>query len=198
MSISSAHSYGRTRELLLEVSACEASAMESGVNFKAGLAMILADRPKTRDLIGHIIGRYHEAHRRELPILIGLSDKVESRHRGHPQMPANLSRILQTMLLELEMHMCKEEHIVFALIMEGQGPLIGNAIDMMMTDHEDHSTMLRELRALTSDCQPPADACDDWRRLYTGLRKLIDDLVAHIQLENNVLFPRFIDKSAAE
>lgn len=148
----------------------------------------------TRELIDHIVERYHEAHRRELPILIDLAQKVERVHRGHPAMPDNLSRLLQTMRLDLEMHMCKEEHVVFALIKEGNGPLIGGPIEMMMLDHENHGAMLRQLEALTADCRPPGDACRSWRELYTGLRKLIDDLVEHIHLENNILFPRFINK----
>jgi regulator of cell morphogenesis and NO signaling len=30
-----------------------------------------------------------------------------------------------------------------------------------------------------------------WRALYVGARKLTDDLMEHIHIENNVLFPRF-------
>ena len=82
----------------------------------------------------------------------------------------------------------------FALIKEGEGPLIGGAIEMMMLDHENHGAMLRQLESLTAGCVPPADASQSWHELYAGLRKLIDDLVEHIHLENNVLFPRFLNK----
>ncbi len=37
----------------------------------------------------------------------------------------------------------------------------------------------------------PPGACGSWTALYTGLRKFTDDLVAHMHLENAVLFPRF-------
>ncbi|WP_300295971.1 iron-sulfur cluster repair di-iron protein [Ferrovibrio sp.] len=148
----------------------------------------------TRDLIDHITERYHETHRRELPGLIDLALKIEAVHGGHQALPAGLSRLLQTMRLELEMHMCKEEHIVFALIKEGEGPLIGSTIEMMMLDHESHGAMLRQLETLTAGCMPPADACRSWHALYAGLRKLIDDLVDHIHLENNILFPRFLNR----
>lgn len=150
----------------------------------------------TRDLIDHIVERYHEMHRRELPVLIGLAREVEMAQAGHPDLPAGLSRLLQTMHLELEMHMCKEEHIVFALIKEGDGPLIASTIEMMMLDHEAHGGMLRQLESLTAGCAPPADAHRSWRALYAGLRKLSDDLITHIDLENNVLFPRFLNRSA--
>jgi regulator of cell morphogenesis and NO signaling len=38
--------------------------------------------------------------------------------------------------------------------------------------------------------QPPANACNTWRALYRGLDELRLDLMQHIHLENNLLFPR--------
>ncbi|MNP85488.1 Iron-sulfur cluster repair protein YtfE [compost metagenome] len=43
---------------------------------------------------------------------------------------------------------------------------------------------------LTGDMQPPEGACNTWRALYRGLDELRVDLMQHIHLENNVLFPR--------
>ncbi|EMG6529250.1 iron-sulfur cluster repair protein YtfE, partial [Providencia rettgeri] len=37
---------------------------------------------------------------------------------------------------------------------------------------------------------PPPEACTTWRVLYNGINELIDDLMNHINLENNLLFPR--------
>jgi regulator of cell morphogenesis and NO signaling len=37
----------------------------------------------------------------------------------------------------------------------------------------------------------PEGACGSWTALYTGLRKLTNDLVVHMHLENAMLFPRF-------
>ena len=34
-------------------------------------------------------------------------------------------------------------------------------------------------------------ACNTWRALYTGLAQLREDLINHIHLENNILFPQF-------
>ena len=48
-----------------------------------------------------------------------------------------------------------------------------------------------KLNALTNDATPPADACNTWRALYSGIAQLNDDLINHIHLENNVLFPAF-------
>ena len=40
-------------------------------------------------------------------------------------------------------------------------------------------------------------ACRSWQALYAGAAKLRDDLIEHIHLENNVLFPRFQDQETA-
>jgi regulator of cell morphogenesis and NO signaling len=37
----------------------------------------------------------------------------------------------------------------------------------------------------------PEGACRSWTALYAGLAKFSDDLIRHIHLENETLFPRF-------
>jgi regulator of cell morphogenesis and NO signaling len=37
----------------------------------------------------------------------------------------------------------------------------------------------------------PDGACNSWLSLYAGAKKFADDLVQHMHLENEVLFPRF-------
>ena len=68
---------------------------------------------QTSELIDHILTRYHETHRRELPELVKLGRKVEAVHSDHPQAPRGLADTLQRMLGELEVHMKKEELILF-------------------------------------------------------------------------------------
>jgi regulator of cell morphogenesis and NO signaling len=60
----------------------------------------------------------------------------------------------------------------------------------MELEHEHHKTDLLEIRALTDDLRPPADACTTWRALYIALQQLEQELMEHIHLENNILFRR--------
>jgi regulator of cell morphogenesis and NO signaling len=60
----------------------------------------------------------------------------------------------------------------------------------MRFEHDQHAEALARLAALTDDITAPGNACNTWRALYTGLQELRDDLMQHIHLENNVLFPR--------
>ena len=142
-------------------------------------------------LIDHILARFHDTHRRELPELIALAQRVEERHAEHPDVPKGLARMLEHVAEALEEHMQKEERILFPMMRAGGVPMIIGPIEVMEHEHVEHGERLRQLEALTNNHTPPADACTSWHALYAGTRKLVDDVMQHIHLENNVLFPQF-------
>jgi len=142
-------------------------------------------------LIEHILERYHETHRRELPELILMARRVEEVHAGHAELPEGLSLLLAHIAEAIEEHMQKEERILFPMIRAGMGRMAVGPISVMRHEHVEHGERLRQLEELTRDHTPPADACNTWRALYAGTRKLVDDVMQHIHLENNVLFPQF-------
>ncbi len=142
-------------------------------------------------LIEHILARYHEVHRAQLPELIRMASRVEAVHRDHPDVPAGLADALEAMHGELLTHMHKEEAILFPMLRAGGNSFATQPIAMMRHEHNDHGAALEHLAGLTHDITPPAGACNTWRALYTGLAQLREDLIHHIHLENNVLFPQF-------
>ena len=124
-------------------------------------------------LIDHILTRYHEV------------------HRANPHVPAGLGDLLEEIQAELLGHMQKEESILFPMLKSGGNPFVQHPISVMRSEHVDHGAALDKLNALTNDATPPAGACNTWRALYSGIAQLNDDLINHIHLENNVLFPAF-------
>lgn len=153
-----------------------------------------ADRAAPQDtdaLIAHIQTRYHDMHRRELADLIPLARKVEAVHADHPDAPQGLADLLSDMLDEMESHMAKEEQVLFPLMLRGGHPKIAHPVAMMRADHDDHARRLRALEHLTHGFAVPEGACRSWQALYAGSAKFADDLVAHMHVENDVLFPRF-------
>ena len=143
------------------------------------------------DLIRHVLDRYHQVHRRELPELCKLAIQVEQVHADHPAVPAGLSALLEQMHAALASHMDKEEQILFPLMLAGGNPMIVHPIAMMRHEHDEAGEELRAIAALTGDMTPPEGACNSWRALYAGLAKLAEDITEHIHIENNILFPRF-------
>lgn len=142
-------------------------------------------------LIDHILTRFHEVHRQQLPELIRLATAVESVHADHAAVPHGLAALLKSMHAELLQHMEKEEDILFPMLRRGGNPFVVHPIGMMRTEHDEHAERLADLMALAGDATPPVDACTTWRQLCTGIRQFADDLQRHIQLENDVLFPHF-------
>jgi len=144
----------------------------------------------SKKIIDLIVSRYHDTHRRELPELIQLARRVERVHAGHPDVPNGLAEFLEQINEDLGSHMQKEELVLFPMIRTGH-PMVSAPIAAMQAEHVDHGQALEELSALTHDMQSPQGACGSWRALYVGLRKLSNDLIEHIHIENNILFPRF-------
>ncbi|MEI2687241.1 MAG: hemerythrin domain-containing protein [Cypionkella sp.] len=142
-------------------------------------------------LITFIEARYHQTHRAQLPDLAALALKVERVHGDRPDAPLGLGALLQRLIGALEVHMKKEELILFPAIRRGGGPGIENPIAVMRADLDDHQTEVAEIRRLTHDLTLPEGACRSWTTLYDGLGEFLRDLDIHIRLENDVLFPRF-------
>jgi regulator of cell morphogenesis and NO signaling len=141
------------------------------------------------DLVEHIVQRYHEPLREELPRLEAMSRKVARVHAERDpegRLPAILSTLL-ALKAELEGHMEREERVLFPLLLaHGEAAPVEPFID----DHREAGEALARLRQLTESYQAPADACNTWRALWAGLEALEGALHEHIHLENNVLFPR--------
>ncbi|HSC89959.1 MAG TPA: iron-sulfur cluster repair protein YtfE [Polyangiaceae bacterium] len=149
------------------------------------------DSAPLTELMEFIITRYHHSLRRDLPGLIEAARRVERVHGAKPSCPRGLTALLEEVYSELSSHMDKEEQVLFPLIAAGGvGPRVHMPVRMMMMEHDDHGTNLRSLRALVTDFVPPPEACATWRALYVGLERLEGELMEHIHLENNVLFPR--------
>jgi len=150
------------------------------------------------ELTTYIEGRYHVRHREQLPELRNLSAKVETVHAESPDVPAGLANILSNMIGELEVHMKKEELVLFPAIRQGHGVHMGEPISVMRADHDDHLGEISKIRTLTNDLTLPDNACGSWRRLYSGLQEFLTDIEEHIRIENDVLFPQFEkDRQAA-
>ena len=142
-------------------------------------------------LCDHIVERYHCVHRRELPELIKLARRVEAVHRDHSLAPKGLADTLEAVLENLLDHMTKEERILFPAIRDGFAGSLFGPIAVMRHDHDRYGEEMRAIETLAHGFEPPEDACNSWRALYSGLDTFAARFADHVHIENNVLFPRF-------
>lgn len=153
-------------------------------------------------LADYIVRTHHRYVRDSLPILLHFSDKVARVHGGrHPELVI-LHRLVGELAREMEEHMEREERDLFPRIGElmAAGPADGagvpvaaaaaGSLAVLEDDHERAGQLMQEIRELTGDFDPPADACTTYRATFAKLREFEEDLHLHVHLENNVLFPR--------
>ncbi len=146
------------------------------------------------ELAVYIVERFHEPLRRELPRLRAMAQRVAQVHGGHTPALREVLEVFLGLEAELTSHLLKEEQILFPAIeaiesgYDGQMHLDG-PIACMFHEHEDAGAALVRLRELTGGFVPPADACNTYRALFSGLAELEESLHRHIHLENAVLFP---------
>ena len=148
-------------------------------------------------LVDFIVTRYHDTLRTELPELVALAARVEQRHAEKAACPRGLRAHLEEVHASVLEHLAKEEQILFPMILAGHGGMAGGPIRVMEMEHDDHGRNLEIIRTMTSDHTPPEEACPTWRALYLRLGTLEADLMDHIHLENNVLFPRALRETEA-
>lgn len=155
------------------------------------------------ELSDHIEKQHHTYLRENLPRLTKLAEKVYAAHREtHGEMIEQLIRSLELLRVDIEMHLAKEEQILFPIIRQmdaskdqGETPAfhcgsIQNPIGQMEYEHDAAGDMLEQMRKITSEYDLPPDACQSFKALYDGIQDLEQDLHQHIHLENNILFPR--------
>lgn len=142
------------------------------------------------DFTAHLVKRFHDTHRAQLPELIELAEKVERVHGDRDDAPIGLTAALQAIYDELRQHMMKEEQILFPMICAGNYAMACMPIRVMEMEHEGMGEQLEVLTSLTHHFTPPTDACSSWLALYSGVAKFAEDLIEHTHLENNILFPR--------
>jgi len=76
------------------------------------------------------------------------------------------------------------------MLVGGMAEMAAGPVNVMKQDHDDHAVAIDKISQLTNNITPPENACGTWRALYLSLKSFKDDLEAHIDLENNVLFTR--------
>jgi regulator of cell morphogenesis and NO signaling len=164
------------------------------------------DQWKTDFLADYIINIHHEYLRRSLPEISGQLKKFVSEHaKKHPQLPEleRLFNLLQTSMLP---HLLQEEEVIFPYIRqiahayesrETYASLLVRTLrkpveDIMHHEHKLLEKTLYQFRELTNNYTPPEASCTSHRLSFSLLKELDDDLVQHVYLENEILFPRAI------
>ena len=155
------------------------------------------------ELADHIERTHHAYLRGELPRLIQISRKVATVHGGNDPRLQGVHDTLLAFASELSSHMMKEEMVLFPFIRRleaSSSPVafhcgsVANPIRQMEHEHHDAGDALTKLRTLTDDYTPPEWACNTYRAMLDALAHLERDMHQHVHKEDNVLFPKAIQR----
>lgn len=157
-------------------------------------------------LADYIVNVHHEYVRAAIPQILPLAEKVANVHGDHHPEVIRINSLFQDLADELNMHLKKEEMVLFPYIKElaavqsaGQNlddscfGSVASPISVMEAEHENAGAILKEMSILSSNYSVPEDGCNTYRVLYGKLKAFEDDLHRHIHLENNILFPKAIE-----
>ncbi|CEG26084.1 iron-sulfur cluster repair di-iron protein [Bacillus sp. B-jedd] len=148
-------------------------------------------------IIDHVISEYHNPLREEFLNLSPYVTKVSRVHGGHRPELMKVYELYYELKKEMLEHVAKEEETVFPLIRQLDAEMVEdreqalNYIKELEKEHDHAGAILKELREITSDFTPPADACGTYRLVYKRLEMLEEQTFMHVHLENNILFPRY-------
>lgn len=156
-----------------------------------------------RELTRHIVSVHHAYLWNELPAIQARLDKVYRvyNQRYGPSL-IGLPEAYADLRSELELHMRKEERILFPAIEAAEAshtaaPFLAAPIHVMEAEHESAGLALGRIREITQDFTVPEYGCVTYQALMRSLAELEQDLHLHIHLENNILFPRTQQLSGA-
>lgn len=156
-------------------------------------------------LVDHIVGVHHVYVKKANPTIREFVNRVKLVHGDYKPNVSEISNRFDALAEELDMHMQKEENILFPYIKQMvqakkngtpiQAPFgtVQNPINMMLAEHDSAGNELEIIQKLTEDFIPPKGACATHKVSYGQLKEYADDLMRHIHLENNILFPKAIE-----
>ena len=130
---------------------------------------------------------------------------LEGHLKKFPQL-ADLLKILNSLSTEMFPHLEQEETIIFPYIrqiahayysQESYAGLLVRTLrkpveNVMHHEHETVNTILQQMRQITDNYTLPEGACISHKVTFMKLLEIDNDLVQHIHLENDILFPRAI------
>ncbi|MDL5051478.1 iron-sulfur cluster repair di-iron protein [Oscillatoria amoena NRMC-F 0135] len=151
-------------------------------------------------LTDYIVNTHHNYVRISVDILNAYLQKLVKVHgERHPEL-GSIQAYFISLTNELLPHIEKEETVLFPfirqLVEKGRSVLgvrrvsLEGPIACMEQEHDYAGKIMQTISKLSNNYTPPDDACTTYSVCYMKLKEFETDLLQHIHLENNILFPK--------
>ena len=196
--------------------ACRAAGVDVDVVIEALMSEDLSnvgaipfDSWPTDLLIDYVLKIHHRGIRTKGPRLLNDIRTVARVHGdAHPEL-LQLEELFEKSLIDLENHLRKEEQVLFPYCyklyeanLRGESHQqmhcgsVANPIRVMLAEHSDEGARYKFIRVMMKDFVAPEGVCPTYRLMLQDLELFMDSLFEHIHIENNILFPRFVELEA--
>lgn len=160
----------------------------------------------SEEIIEYIINYFHEGLRNKLPIINDSLLKIMRSHiKNHKELFWKIHEIFCKIKVMFESHLILEEENIFKpMIKYNNGEISKSNIDYQTmicaineatNEHSIIGPLVKEIASLTNNYTVPENTCETVKFVYTELHKLQDHILAHTQIENNILFPRYLNQN---
>lgn len=157
-------------------------------------------------LTDYILNVHHRYLKKALPAVKDHLIHFLADHRKKFPELGELEMIINRLMKEIPPHMMQEEEVIFPYIKqihhayhhsESYARLLVRTLrkpveEVMLGEHQSVAQKLKRMRELTNNYTAPQHACLTHRVTFDRLKELDNDLVQHIHLETNILFPKAI------
>ncbi|MBS1610144.1 MAG: DUF542 domain-containing protein [Bacteroidetes bacterium] len=157
-------------------------------------------------LTSYIINVHHQYLRNTLPATEEIVSRFADEHtKKYPHMQ-EVKKLCAVLKKEIIPHLTEEEQIIFPYICQvvhayenndSYAKLLVKTLrkpldTMMRQEQESLSTLILKIRSISNNYVPPEASCVSHKVALSRLKELDNDLMQHIYLENDILFPRAI------
>ncbi|WMJ89881.1 iron-sulfur cluster repair di-iron protein [Anaerocolumna sp. MB42-C2] len=147
-------------------------------------------------LSAYIEDTHHSYLRKALPEVSELLNTIVRVHGKNHRELYDVYKLFGKLKTDLEQHLIKEETLLFPVldqVLENEKEVL-SLTGEIVTEHEAAGEILRELRNVSGDYHLPEDVCNTYRKAYSLLIELEQDLHQHIHLENNILLKQYVSR----
>ncbi len=177
------------------------------LNIKKGATHELNFDEMTLSFLAEYIYQIHHKYLyRNLPEVGFFVNKLYEKHKEKYPWLYELHKLYTELEKDLLGHMSNEEDILFPYIKDLEEKkktnevfkksIFGsfeNPLVIMKSEHDHVGEIIHRLGEITNDYSAPGDACNSHLVMLQKLKELVEDLIQHIHLENNILFPKIVD-----
>lgn len=151
-------------------------------------------------LVDYIENVHHAFVIKSLPELGLYTRKIAIIHGHKHQELTDIARYFEAIIHELVPHVEQEEDVLFPAIRRAAKDVdprdrdtILSVVHKLRNDHELAVEVISIIRGLSNNYTVPENCSNSYKMTYDLLRHFEDDMMVHLYLENNLLFPKALE-----